>query len=65
MNAPTMLDMVTREQLVEDRFYFVLTTSLFGAYAKWTGVRWAYLNEDVEHIMAYGDTQIIYEAPQP
>jgi hypothetical protein len=65
MSTPTELKQVTRNELGMGQFYFVLTTSLFGTYAMWTGAKWLYLVDDVEHIMAFGPDQLIYEAPQP
>jgi hypothetical protein len=56
---------VTKDELKKGHWYFVLTTTLFGAYAMWTGEQWRYLDDGEEHIMAYGITQIVYEAPQP
>ena len=61
---PSTLNIVKEQVFDKGRYYFVLTTSGFGIYALWTGERWAYIDDEEEHSMAYGDTQIIYEAPQ-
>jgi hypothetical protein len=60
-----LLNTVSKDQLIVGRYYFVLTTSLFGCYAEWTGTNWAYYSDGLTNLMAYGITQIIYEAPQP
>ena len=65
MKHPQTLNLVTMHEFEKGRFYFVLTTSDFGIYAMWNGVLWSYISDDIECFMAYGETQVIYEAPQP
>lgn len=59
------LNLLTHDDLIVGRYYFVLTVSGFGCYAQWTGKQWEYYDDGENILMAYGPNQIIYEAPQP